>query len=312
MRVVALFPGQGSQKPGMGRALAEAFPAARAVFDRIDAALHAPIRTLCFEGPADALTATENAQPALYAHGAAVWSVVRDAVMPHLAAAAGHSLGEHTAYHAAGAVALEDGACMVRRRGEIMSEIGAGRPGTMAAVLGALGRPIDAICAEATREAGLVVPANYNADEQTVISGEIAGVERALELARAAGARRAMRLQVSGAFHSPLMAPAEIALAGAIGATPFADPAVPVYANVTAEPVLRAADARAMLLRQLTAPVRWVELIRNIDAAFPEALYVELGPGSVLSGLVSRILPGARTVACGEPAQVDLLHEALR
>lgn len=311
MPTIVLFPGQGSQKPGMGRALAEAFPAARRVFEEVDAAVGAGISRLCFEGPADALMETRNAQPALYAHGAAVWAVVGDMLRHRVVAAAGHSLGEHTAYHAAGAVSLTDGARMVRRRGEIMYEIGTGRPGTMAAILGMLSRPIDAICAEATREAGLVVPANYNADDQTVISGEAAGIERAMDLAREAGAKRAIRLSVSGAFHSPLMAPAEVALAGAIDSTPFLDPGFPVYSNVTAGPVMAARDARAMLLRQLTAPVRWVELVRNMATAFPNALFVELGPGSVLTGLVTRIVPGARAMACGTPTEVELLVQAL-
>jgi len=309
--VVLLFPGQGSQKPGMGEALAASFPAARDAFARVDEALGAPISELCFRGPAETLTETQNAQPALYAHGAAAWAVACDMIGHRAAAAAGHSLGEHTAYHAAGSVTLEDGARMVRRRGTIMAEVGSARAGTMAALLGRTARSVDAICAEATREVGLVVPANYNTEEQTVISGEVAGVERAMELARASGARRAVRLAVSGAFHSPLMAPAEIALAGAIDATPFEDPSFPIYANVTAGPVRRAAEARAMLLRQLTAPVRWLELMRNIAAAFPDALYVELGPGGVLTAMVGRIIPGARAMACGTPQDMDMLAQAL-
>lgn len=311
MHVILLFPGQGSQKPGMGKELAEAFPAARDVFERIDSALGVSLSTLCFDGPADELTLTKNAQPALYAHGAAAWAVLRDALAPHVVAAAGHSLGELTAHHAAGTLALESGAMLVRQRGEIMYDVGTERPGTMAAILGALTTPIDAICEQATREAGLVVPANYNTEEQTVVSGEIAGVERAMELAKAAGAKRALRLPVSGAFHSPLMEPAELAFSGAITRTDFARPAFPVYSNVTAAACTTADEARTLLLKQLTSPVRWVDEVRAIAAAHPDALYVELGPGNVLSGLVGRIARGARTVACGSPADVDTVRGML-
>ncbi len=311
MNVILLFPGQGSQKPGMGRDLAAAFLAARETFRQIDDALGLALSTLCFDGPAEELTLTKNAQPALFAHGAAVWAVVRDILANRIVAAAGHSLGELTAHHAAGAIALDSGALLVRKRGEIMFDTGAERPGTMAAVLGKLTMPIETICEQASREAGLVVPANYNTDEQVVVSGEIAGVERAMELAKEAGAKRALRLPVSGAFHSPLMEPVEIAFSGAIRTTEFSDPEFPVYSNVTAEPCVSAADARTLLLRQLTSPVKWSAEVRAIAAAHPDSLYVELGPGNVLSGLVSRIVPGARTIAVGAPADVDKLAEAL-
>lgn len=311
MNVILLFPGQGSQKPGMGKDLAAAFPVARETFQKIDDKLGFALSTLCFNGPADELTLTSNAQPALYAHGAAAWAVVRDILANRIVAAAGHSLGEVTAHHAAGSLSLDAGAGLVRRRGEAMLEIGSERPGTMAAILGKLSVSIDTICEEASREAGLVVPANYNTDEQVVVSGEVAGVERAMELARAAGAKRALRLSVSGAFHSPLMEPVEIAFSGAVRDTAFGDPDFPVYSNVTAQPCTSAAEARTLLLRQLTAPVRWSDEVRAMAAAYPGALYVELGPGNVLSGLVSRIVAGARTIAVGAPADVDRLAEAL-
>ncbi|HEV2641942.1 MAG TPA: ACP S-malonyltransferase [Candidatus Elarobacter sp.] len=311
MNVILLFPGQGSQKPGMGKDLAAAFPAARDVFARIDDALGVALSTLCFEGPADELTATKNAQPALFAHGAAAWAVVRDALAPHVVAAAGHSLGELTAHHAANSFALDAGARLVHQRGQAMFDIGSERPGTMAAILGALSTPIDTICDRATTEAGLVVPANYNTAEQTVVSGEIAGVERAMALAKEAGAKRAVRLSVSGAFHSPLMRPAEIVFSSAIGRVEFTNPVFPVYSNVTQAPVTTAAVARDVLLRQLTSPVRWMGEVRAMADAFPDALYVELGPGNVLSGLVSRIVPGARTMTCGTAQDVDALMTTL-
>jgi [acyl-carrier-protein] S-malonyltransferase len=237
--------------------------------------------------------------------------VVRDILSDRVVAAAGHSLGELTAHSAAGTFTLAAGASLVRKRGNAMRDTGAERPGTMAAILGKLTTPIDSICAQATREAGLVVPANYNTDDQVVVSGEVAGVTRAMELAKAAGARRALRLSVSGAFHSPLMEPAELAFSGAIAETSFAEPGFPVYANVTAKPVTTGADARTLLLRQLTSPVRWSDEVRALAAAYPGALYVELGSGNVLSGLASRIVVDAHTIAVGAPADVDKLAEAL-
>jgi len=293
----------------MGKDLADAFPIARGVFGEVDAALGTDLSRLCFEGPADELTATKNAQPALFAHGAAVWTLVKDALFPYVRAAAGHSLGEFTAYHAADTVSLPGAARLVRRRGELMYDTGTQRPGTMAAILGTTTTPIDEICQRATKEAGLVVPANYNTDEQTVISGEIAGVERAMELAKEAGAKRAIKLPVSGAFHSPLMQPAVVGLTDAIATSAFTDPSFPVFSNVTADASTTAVAAKDLLLRQLTSPVRWSTEIRNIAGHFPDALYVELGPGSVLTGLMGRLVKGAKTFACGTAADVEKLQQ---
>ena len=304
--VVLLFPGQGSQKAGMGAALAEAHPAARAVFDAADAVLGVPLSRLCFEGPDDELTRTQNAQPALLAHGAAAWAVIRDAVGTRVRAAAGHSLGEFTAYHAAGAFSLEDALRVVRRRGELMAERGAAEPGAMAAILGLDESSVEQACRDASA-AGIVVPANYNAPDQLVISGTVDAVERAMALARDAGAKRAIRLNVSGAFHSPLMADAADGLRDALGSAAIGTPRFPVYANVTAEPVGDAERATQFLVDQLASPVRWTATVRALVAAVPGALYVELGPGSVLGNLVRRIAPGTETAACGTAANVDSL-----
>lgn len=311
MDVILLFPGQGSQKPGMGKELAATYSAAREVFERIDETLGVSLSTLCFEGPKEELTQTRNAQPALFAHGAAAWAVVKDALSDEVRAVAGHSLGELTAYHAADAITLENGAQLVRRRGEIMYDIGLERPGTMAVILGTVSTPIDVLCKQASdASGGLVVAANYNTDEQTVVSGEIEAVKRVMALAKEAGAKRAMELAVSGAFHSPLMAHAEAPFAEALVEAQFVDPRFPVYSNVTTEASSTAEAARDLLQRQLTAPVRWVELIRHMATQYPDATYVELGPGNVLCGLVSRIIPGARTMSCGTPAEVDtLIHQ---
>ena len=293
----------------MGKDLADAFPVARAVFGEVDAALGYDLSRLCFEGPPDELTETRNAQPALFAHGAAVWALLKDALHPLVRAAAGHSLGEFTAYHAADAISLPGAARLVRRRGELMFETGTSRPGTMAAILGTTTTPIDEICKRATKEAGQVVPANYNTDEQTVISGEIAGVERAMELAKEAGAKRAIKLPVSGAFHSPLMQPAVVGLTDAIATSAFTDPLFPVFSNVTADASTTSVDAKDLLLRQLTSPVLWSTEIRNIAKYFPDAHYVEMGPGSVLTGVMGRLVKGARTFACGTAADVEKLQQ---
>src|SRR3954465_3195662 len=232
MQVVLLFPGQGSQKPGMAKDVADAFPAAKAALAAADKALGVALSKLMFDGPTEELTLTHNAQPALLAHGAAVWAVVKDKVASKTVAAAGHSLGEFTAYHAAGSLSIEDAVKLVRRRGELMYETGVKVPGTMAALLGETSRPIEEICEEATKAAGTVVPANFNCPGQLVIGGEAAGVDKAMELAKASGAKRAIKLNVSGAFHSPLMQPARDGLKAALDSAKFSDPKFEVFANV--------------------------------------------------------------------------------
>jgi [acyl-carrier-protein] S-malonyltransferase len=310
MQVVLLFPGQGSQKPGMAKDVTAAFPAAKAALDAADAALGVSLSKLMYDGPADELTLTHNAQPALLAHGAAVWAVVKDSVGPMIVAAAGHSLGEFTAYHAAGSLSITDAVKLVRRRGELMYETGVQRPGAMAALLGETSRPIEEICAEATQAAGAVVPANYNCPGQVVISGEAAGVDKAMELAKASGAKRAIRLNVSGAFHSPLMQPAKDGLAAALGAVTFGDPKFEVFANVDGRAVTDAGTAKHKLVEQLVSPVRWTEEVAAIAAKYPDATYVEMGPGNVLAGLVRKIAPNVKTMTCGTAAEVSALLEA--
>ena len=293
----------------MGKDLYDAFPAAKEVFHAADAALGVSLSTLCFDGPAEDLTLTHNAQPALLAHGAAVWSIVKERLAPRTRAAAGHSLGEFTAYHAAGTLSLADALRLVRRRGELMYESGVRRPGAMAALLGDLKEPVESICARATAEAGLVSTANYNSPGQIVISGEEAGVERAMTLAREAGAKRTIRLNVSGAFHSALMESAADGLAEAVASTSFTNPRFPVYANVNGEAVTTAERAKQLLLQQLTRPVRWTEEVTAMSLLLPHALYVEMGPGSVLTGLVRKIAPSLKTMSCGTVADVQQLME---
>ncbi|HKV51723.1 MAG TPA: ACP S-malonyltransferase [Gemmatimonadaceae bacterium] len=311
MDLILLFPGQGSQKPGMGKDLAAAFPAARAVFDQADQSLGIDLSALCFDGPEEQLTSTQNAQPALLAHGAAAWAVIRDRALPHVRAAAGHSLGEFTAYYAASAFSLPNALRAVRTRGELMFKSGVERPGAMAAILGLAEEGVERACAQASARGGVVVPANYNTPEQLVISGEVEAVEHAMALAKDAGAKRAIRLNVSGAFHSPLMEVAVPGLQQALDATNMQAPSFPVSSNVNVEPVRDAATAKHLLVRQLTSPVRWTALVKRLAADHPGALFVELGPGTVLSNLVKRIVPGAETMPCGTVADVDALQQRL-
>jgi [acyl-carrier-protein] S-malonyltransferase len=288
----------------MGRDLAERFPEARALFERVDRALGVALSRLMWEGPEDELTLTHNAQPAILAHSCAVLAVVQ-ARLGDVVAAAGHSLGEYSAYVAAGALPVEDAARLVRRRGELMLEAGRQRPGTMAAVLGLATADVTAACAAASGPDGVAVAANINDPNQTVISGDPAAVERAGEACKAAGAKRVLPLKVSGAFHSPLMEPAVPGLREALATVAFGAPRFPVVANATATPVSDAGEATRLLAEQLTAPVRWVECMQAIAARHPGARYVEVGPGTVLAGLLKRIVPGTECRSLGTAADVE-------
>jgi [acyl-carrier-protein] S-malonyltransferase len=301
---ILLFPGQGAQKIGMGKDLAEAFPAARDTFSSIDRALGAPLSRIMWDGPDEALQQTHNTQPAVLAHSAAVLAVVGTR-LGVVAGAAGHSLGEYSAYVAAGALAPIEAAGLVRRRGELMHAAGAARPGAMAAVLGLATELVERACREASRDGEVAVAANLNAPDQTVLSGDPAAVERAGAACKSAGAKRVVPLKVSGAFHSPLMAPAAEGLAAALAAAAFSEPRFPVVANTSAAPVRTAAEARRLLAAQLTAPVRWVECVRALAGLAPGARFVEIGPGTVLGGLLKRILPEPAYLSLGTAAEVE-------
>ena len=300
---VWLCPGQGAQKVGMAKDLAERFPEARATLDAIDRTLGFPLSTLMFNGPEDDLTATENAQPAILAHSAAVFAVVGPRVDGAAVAAAGHSLGEYSAYVAAGALPATDAAALVRRRGELMQKAGTERPGTMAEV--------GAACREASSSGAVAVAANLNGPDQAVISGDPEAVRKAGELCKARGAKRVVPLNVSGAFHSSLMAPAANQLRLALERAAFRDPAFPVIANATAEPVRDAGRARRLLADQLTAPVRWVaSMQRAAELGGSGARFIEIGPGNVLAGLLRRIVPDASVSSLGTADDVARFLEA--
>lgn len=309
-KAVWLCPGQGTQKVGMGKDLAARFPAARMVFDAIDEALGFQLSQLMFEGPEDALTATHNAQPAILAHSAAVFAVLGQAAGT-AAAAAGHSLGEYSAYVAAGALTAPNAALLVRQRGDLMQRAGQDRPGTMAAVLGLPAADVAAACHEASAKDAIAVTANLNTPDQTVISGDPEAVRKAGDACRTRGAKRVIELKVSGAFHSPLMGPAANRLRVVLDKAAFAAPQIPVIANATAESVTTAARARRLLVDQLTAPVRWVECVQQAARiAGDGARFIEIGPGNVLAGLLKRILPEPAVVSVGTADEVAQFLEA--
>ena len=303
MSLALIFPGQGSQAIGMGSALAESDARAAAVFATADEVLGFSLSRLMREGPEDELTATKNAQPAILAHSVAVLRVVEDELGP-VAFAAGHSLGEFSAHVAAATVRFEDALAVVRLRGELMFRAGQERPGTMAAILGLSDDEVESVC-EAV-DAGVCVPANFNASGQVVISGDIDGVKQAMERAQAAGARRVVLLNVSGAFHSSLMAPAADGLRDKLESIDFQDPAYPVFSNVTARPVTSGSEARKLLVEQLTSPVRWsASVAAMVDAGTDR--FLEIGPGSVLRGLNRRITKGVPCRSIGEPEHLESL-----
>ncbi|HEX7051323.1 MAG TPA: ACP S-malonyltransferase [Longimicrobiales bacterium] len=301
--VALLFPGQGAQFVGMGRDLAAAFPVARETFEEADDVLGTPLSRLMWEGPAEELTATHNAQPAILTHSVAVYRVVATA-LDGVRAAAGHSLGEFSAYVAAGGLRFADALRTVRRRGELMFRSGEERPGTMAAILGLEDAVVERVCRDATTAQSVCVPANYNAPGQVVVSGDVPAVERAIELAGEAGARRAIRLNVSGAFHSPLMETAQAGLAAQLEETPIEAPRFPVVSNVTAMPNTDAGSARDLLVRQLTAPVRWTGCMRSL-LDLEVSSFFELGPGTVLSGLLRRLDRSAVSRPLGTAAEIE-------
>ena len=308
-----IFPGQGSQSVGMGRDLAAAFAAAREVFGEVDETLRRKLSKLMFEGPADELTLTENAQPALMAMSLAVLRVMEAeggiSIKARAAVVAGHSLGEYSALAASGSLTLADCARLLRLRGEAMQKAVPSGEGAMAALLGTELAAAQEVCAEAA-EGEVVEAANDNGGGQVVISGHRAAVERAVEVAKLRGIKRAMLLPVSAPFHCALMAPAAEVMAEALEAAGVRPPVVPLIANVSAAKVTDPAEIRELLVRQVTGTVRWRESVLFATGLGVDS-FIELGAGKVLSGLVRRIAPDARTAAAGTPAEVEALLKAL-
>ena len=302
--IAFLFPGQGSQKVGMGRALAEAFPEARTTFEEADAAFGGPLSGLCFEGPEEQLTLTEHTQPAILTVSTAAARVLASRGI-HPGIVAGHSLGEYSANVAAGTFAFGDAVEVVRRRGRYMQEAVPVGQGAMAAILGLDGATVRRACEEAA-DGEIVSPANINSSDQVVIAGATAAVQRAGERARALGAKRVVPLPVSAPFHCAMMKPAEERLAPELLSLAVHQPRVPIVANVDAESKREAEGAIDALVQQVSAPVRWEEVVQRL-ASEGVTTYVEVGPGRVLSGLARKIHKDAEVFAFGGPDDLDAI-----
>jgi [acyl-carrier-protein] S-malonyltransferase len=308
MTIAFIFPGQGSQAVGMGRAFSETSGAAKRVFEEANDALGFDLRRVMFEGPDAELALTANTQPAvLTASVAAAAACAERGLTPGLAA--GHSLGEYSALVVAGALPLADAVRVVRRRGELMQEAVPVGTGAMAAIMGVAAGVVEQVCADAA-QGEVVEIANVNSELQIVIAGHRTAVERAVALVTERGGRKSVLLPVSAPFHCALMAPAAEGLAAALAGVRVSDPAIPVVRNVDGSVTRRAADVVPLLLRQVASPVRWTDCVQRLAAEGASA-FVEVGPGRVLSGLVKRIVEDARTAAVEDPAGLDKALAAL-
>ena len=305
---LAMFPGQGSQRPGMAAHLLDSYASARALFARAEEILGVPLSRICVSGTAEELGRTEVTQPAIATTSLAVWELLREAGY-RPAAAAGHSLGEYPALVAAGVLSLESALALVSLRGRLMGEVAREVPGAMAAVLGLPADQVQVACA-GVEGLGLVQVANFNEPLQTVISGHADAVEVAGKAALTAGASQVIALDVSAPFHCALMSAVEEEFTAALAGHRFTDPVLPVISSVTGTYVRSGEEARELLRRQLTGPVRWVEVLRTA-AAHPVGAYTEIGPGRVLSGLARRTLGDARTRSTGDPRRLTALHGEL-
>jgi [acyl-carrier-protein] S-malonyltransferase len=305
MKIAFLFPGQGSQHVGMAKDLFNAFDSVRELYERAEEILGFPLKRISFEGPQDTLRQTQFAQPAIFVHSLVINQLLKEiGILPQ--AVAGHSLGEYSALVCGSAFDFDEGLRLVRLRGELMQHSGEDNPGTMAAIIGLSPEILGEICEEAS-DAGLVQVANFNSPGQVVISGSIAGVRLAMELAKEQRAERAIELVVGGAFHSPLMGEALSGLIEALATADIRNPQIPVYTNVTAHPASGAEEIRSMLQKQLLSPVLWKNTVENMIYDGFDTFY-EVGPAKVLSGLSKRINPAVDCMSVGKVEDLDNLR----
>ncbi|RCK75811.1 MAG: Malonyl CoA-acyl carrier protein transacylase [Ignavibacteriae bacterium] len=301
--IAVIFPGQGSQYVGMGKDLYESVPLAREIFQKADDLLKVNLSKICFEGPEEELKQTKNTQPAIFLH-----SYILTQLLKNFSAAytAGHSLGEYTALVFAGALNFEDALKLVRLRGELMQKAGEEEKGSLAAIVGLDATILEEICLKAS-EKGIVQCANFNSPGQIVISGSITGLQLAMQMAKEAGAKMVKELPVSGAFHSPLMASAKEGLSKAIDNTHFSNAKIPVYTNVTGNPIKNPAEIKNTLKEQLTSAVQWEKSIRNMISDGAKE-FIEVGPGKVLQGLVKRINPDVKVIGIEKITDLSLFN----
>lgn len=302
MKKAFIFPGQASQFVGMGKDLYDIFDVSRNIFDKANDIMGMDLKDICFNGPEDELKKTYITQPAIFVHSVAVYEVLKQKnILPDFTA--GHSLGEYSALTAAGALSFEDGLKLVKRRGELMYEAGIEKPGTMAAIIGMTSEKVYELC-DNVKEFGIIQPANFNSPGQIALSGDVEAVRKALGLAKEMGAKRAVELVVSGAFHSPLMEAAQEGLKTVLQDTEIKNAAIPVYSNVEAKAVQDKDKIRDLLYQQLTKPVLWQNLVENMIKDGTESFY-EIGPGKVLKGLLKRI---DRNVPCFEVGTTENIN----
>jgi [acyl-carrier-protein] S-malonyltransferase len=309
MSIAYIFPGQGSQKPGMGKDLADKFPAARQVFEEADEALGFALSDLCFNGPAEKLQLTENTQPAILTKSVAALRAMESEGFPKPDFVAGHSLGEYSALVAAGALSLTDAVRTVRKRGQYMQEAVPVGTGAMAAILGADVEMVAAACAEAA-QGEVCSAANINSPSQIVIAGATAAIDRAIEIVKARGAKRAVKLNVSAPFHCAMMMPAQERLALDLNELEFKDLATPVVTNVDARPINKGEEARDALVRQVSQPVRWLESVEFLATQGVQT-FIEIGPGKVLSGLLRQINRELRCLNVEDESSLRAAREAV-
>jgi len=308
-KIAYVFPGQGSQSPGMGKELADKFPAAKQVFEEADEALGFALSELCFNGPAEALQLTENTQPAILTTSIATLRAMEAEGFPKSDFVAGHSLGEYSALVAAGAMSLSDAVKTVRARGRYMQEAVPVGTGAMAAILGSDLETVNAACAEAA-QGEVCSAANINSPGQIVIAGDTAAIDRATEILKARGAKRAVKLNVSAPFHCALMKPAQDRLEADLNELQFNDLAMPLVTNVDAHAIKTASEARDSLVRQVSQPVRWLQSVEFLSAHGVQTL-IEIGPGKVLSGLVRQINRELRCLNVEDESSLRATREAL-